>query len=117
MFRLRVPLLILYTVVVGAAFWGGTTEDSDLAGLSVPGFASGYLIGYLSPAVGPLLPFAALVGGVVVGGKLEGGIENEAAGINVTVGLVIAEFCIAMGVLDRRRRQRAIEAWRAGNEA
>jgi hypothetical protein len=116
-FRLRVPLLVLYTVVAGAAFFGGTTEDSDLAVLSVPGFAFACLVGYLSPAVGPLLPLVAFASGIVAGNKVDGGFENEASGINLMGGLLIAEFCVFVGMWIRHRRQRAIEAGRARNDA
>jgi hypothetical protein len=116
-FRLRVPLLVLYTVVAGAAFFGGTTEDSDLAVLSVPGFAFACLVGYLSPAVGPLLALVAFAGGIVAGNTLDGGFENEASGINLIGGLLIAELCIFMGMWNRRRRRRAVEAWRVRNDA
>lgn len=116
-FRLRVPLLALYTVVAVSVAWAGTREDSDIAILTVPSFAFACLVGYLSPAVGPLLPLVAFAGGVVAGNTYGDGIENEASGINVIGGLLVAECCVILGGWNRRRRQRAIEDWRGRNNS
>jgi hypothetical protein len=115
-FRLRGPLLALYTVVAVGVAWAGTREESDVAILTVPSFAFACLVGYLSPAVGPLLPLVAFAGGIVISSTYDDGIQNEASGINLVGGLLVAEFCVLLGGWNRRRRQRAVEAWRRSND-
>jgi hypothetical protein len=43
--------------------------------------------------------------------------ENEASGINLIGGLLVAEFCVILGGWNRRRRQRAVEDWRGRNDS
>jgi hypothetical protein len=115
-FRLRAPLLALYAAVAVGVAWAGTREDSDLAILTVPSFAFACIVGYISPAGGPPLPLAGFAGGLVVANTYSDGVENEASGINLVGGLLVAELCVLLGGWNRRRRQRSIEKWRRDND-
>jgi peptidoglycan/LPS O-acetylase OafA/YrhL len=110
LFRLRVPLLALYGVVAVGVAWAGTREDSGIAALTIPSFALASLAGYLSPALSPLLPLVGLAGGMVAANVYSDGIENEASGINLVGGLLIAEVCVFLGRWSRRRHQSDIAA-------
>jgi hypothetical protein len=110
-YRLRVPLLVLYTAVATAVFWAGGTADSDVAILTVPSLALAFLVGFLTPRMAPLLPFAALAAAVAIGNATES-FDNESGGLNFVGGLLLAELCIAIGMWNRRRRRLAEEAWR-----
>ena len=102
-------MLVLYTVVAGAVFWAGGTEDSDVAILTVPSFALACLVGYMWPAAGLLLPLVALAGGLGIGSATDS-FDNEYGGLNFVGGLVISELCVGLGAWFSPRRDRGDRA-------